>query len=39
MTVAEAAMKKGRPLMIPALPVQPTTAESAFFERAKLLLN
>jgi paired amphipathic helix protein Sin3a len=39
MTVAEAAMKKGRPLMIPALPVQPTTAESAFFERAKLHLN
>ena len=25
--------------MIPELPVQPTTAESAFFERAKLHLN
>lgn len=39
MTVAQAAAKKGRPMMIPDLPVQPTTAESAFFERAKLHLN
>jgi len=36
---SQAALKKGRPQMIPELHIQPTTAESAFFERAKLHLN
>lgn len=39
MTVAQRAAKKGRPVMIPDLPTQPSCAESAFFERAKLHLN
>lgn len=39
LTSSQAAMKNGRPQMIPELPTQPTTAESAFFERAKLHLN
>ena len=36
---AAAAAKNGRPQTIPELPVQPTTAEAAFFERAKLHLK
>ena len=39
MTPSQAAAKKGRPQMIPELPTQTTTAEAAFFERAKLHLN
>jgi paired amphipathic helix protein Sin3a len=39
LTVAQAAIKNGRPQMIPELPVQPSTAEAAFFERAKLHLH
>lgn len=38
-TPSQAAIKKGRPQMIPELPTQPTTAEAAFFQRAKLHLN
>lgn len=38
-TATQTASKKGRPQMVPELPVQPTTAESAFFERAKLHLS
>ena len=34
-TPAQAAVKKGRPVAIPALPTQPSTAETAFFQRAK----
>lgn len=36
---AQAALKEGRPRMIPEQPMQPTTAEAAFFERAKIHLN
>lgn len=36
---AQAALKYGRPRMIPEPPVQPTTAEATFFERAKHHLN
>ena len=39
LTPAQAAVKNGRPTMIPELPLQPTVAEAAFFERAKLHLN
>lgn len=38
-SAAQAALKYGRPQTIPELATQPTTAESAFFERAKLHLN
>jgi len=38
-TVAEAAKKEGRPTMLPPLPPQPITAETAFFERAKRHLS
>ena len=38
-TIAEAAKKEGRPTMLPPLPPQPTTAETAFFERAKRHLS
>ncbi|OEU14752.1 hypothetical protein FRACYDRAFT_157073, partial [Fragilariopsis cylindrus CCMP1102] len=38
-TVAEAAKKYGRPTMLPPLPPQPITAETAFFERAKRHLS
>lgn len=38
-TVQQAAAKNGRPTMLPPLPRQPTTAESAFFERAKRHLS
>ena len=34
-TVAQAAAKNVRPSMLPVLPPQPTTAETAFFEKAK----
>ena len=36
---AAAATKNGRPQTVPELPIQPTTAEAAFFERAKLHLK
>lgn len=36
---SQSAIKKGRPVMIPELPLQPTAAEAAFFERAKLHLH
>jgi paired amphipathic helix protein Sin3a len=39
LTVKQAAAKNGRPVMLPTLPRQPTTAETAFFERAKRHLN
>ena len=39
LTLAAAAAKNGRPQTIPELPVQSTTAEAAFFERAKLHLR
>jgi histone deacetylase complex regulatory component SIN3 len=39
LSVSHAAQKHGRPSMLPALPKQPTTAETAFFERAKRHLN
>jgi histone deacetylase complex regulatory component SIN3 len=39
LTVAQAAAKNGRPSMLPTLPRQPSTAETAFFERAKRHLN
>jgi paired amphipathic helix protein Sin3a len=39
LTPAQAAAKRGRPQMIPELPTQPTVAEAAFLERAKLHLN
>jgi len=38
-TISEAAKKQGRPTMLPPLPPQPTTAETAFFERAKRHLS
>jgi len=38
-TVTESAKKEGRPTMLPPLPPQPTTAETAFFERAKRHLS
>ena len=38
-TVPQTAAKNGRPTMLPQLPKQPTTAETAFFERAKRHLN
>lgn len=38
-TIAESAKKEGRPTMLPPLPPQPTTAETAFFERAKRHLS
>jgi histone deacetylase complex regulatory component SIN3 len=37
--VQQSASKNGRPTMLPPLPLQPTTAETAFFERAKMHLN
>jgi histone deacetylase complex regulatory component SIN3 len=39
LTVQTAASKNGRPSMLPALPIQPTTAETVFFEKAKSHLN
>lgn len=39
LSASQAALKIGRPQTIPELATQPTTAESAFFERAKLHLN
>lgn len=39
LSTAATAAKNGRPQTIPELPVQPTTAEAAFFERAKLHLK
>jgi paired amphipathic helix protein Sin3a len=39
LTVQQAAQKNGRPSMLPPLPPQPTTAESAFFERARRHLS
>jgi len=38
-SIAESAKKEGRPIMLPPLPPQPTTAETAFFERAKRHLS
>ena len=38
-SASQASIKNGRPQTIPELANQPTTAESAFFERAKLHLN
>jgi paired amphipathic helix protein Sin3a len=38
-SASQVAQKYGRPQIIPDLPTQPTTAEAAFFERAKLHLN
>lgn len=38
-TISESAKKDGRPTMLPPLPPQPTTAETAFFERAKRHLS
>lgn len=35
----QAAQKNGRPSMLPPLPLQPSTAESAFFERARRHLS
>jgi paired amphipathic helix protein Sin3a len=37
--IGESAKKEGRPTMLPPLPPQPTTAETAFFERAKRHLS
>jgi histone deacetylase complex regulatory component SIN3 len=39
LAVSQAAAKNGRPSMLPALPVQPTTAETVFFDKAKRHLN
>lgn len=39
LSVSQAAAKNGRPSMLPALPIQPSTAETVFFEKAKLHLN
>jgi paired amphipathic helix protein Sin3a len=39
LTVSQAAQKNGRPTMLPPLPLQPTAAETAFFERAKRHLS
>ena len=38
-SISESAKKEGRPTMLPPLPPQPTTAETAFFERAKRHLS
>ena len=38
-TISESAKKEGRPTMLPSLPPQPITAETAFFERAKRHLS
>jgi len=39
LSIKQAAMKKGRPSMLPTLPIQPTTAEAVFFQKAKRHLN
>mmetsp|Transcript_16739 Transcript_16739/g.23631 ORF Transcript_16739/g.23631 Transcript_16739/m.23631 type:complete len:1356 (-) Transcript_16739:98-4165(-) len=39
LTASQAALKHGRPQTIPANPLQPSTAEAAFFDRAKLHLS
>jgi paired amphipathic helix protein Sin3a len=39
LNVQQAALKNGRPSMLPPLPPQPTTAESAFIERARRHLS
>lgn len=38
-TPSQAAAKFGRPCVIPEIPIEPTTTESAFFERARAHLN
>eukprot|EP00980_Cylindrotheca_fusiformis_P010028 scaffold2214_cov139-Cylindrotheca_fusiformis.AAC.25 len=39
LSVKQAVSKNGRPSMLPPLPIQPTTAETVFFEKAKSHLN